>query len=192
MPARADDSIVGSPHDLSCLSPNPIRAVTEDRVCIFCHVPHNAQPQAPAWNRFDPQLHYRVYQSSTTDARIGQPSGPSKMCLSCHDGLMAIGMVGSRGGEAEPPPDHPIPMTRRVMPPGPSNLTHDLSDDHPIGFRYDRALFRRDRQLHPPEYISREIPSASTRRCTAPPATTRTTTASATSSASPTNAPRSA
>ncbi|MFO0974134.1 MAG: cytochrome c3 family protein [Phycisphaerae bacterium] len=153
----ADDSIVGSPHDLSCLSPHAVRAVTEDRVCIFCHVPHNAQPQAPLWNRFDPQLHYRIYQSSTTDARVGQPSGPSKMCLSCHDGLMAIGLVGRVHAGDEPPGDHPIVMTRRFMPPGASNLTNDLSDDHPIGFRFDRALFRRDGQLHPPEAVSREI-----------------------------------
>lgn len=156
---RGDDSIVGSPHDLSMLSPNTVKAVAEDRVCIFCHVPHNSQPQAPAWNRFDPELHYRVYQSSTTDARIGQPSGPSKMCLSCHDGLMALGMVGSGSGRpGEPPADHPIVMTRRFMPPGPTNLTNDLSDDHPIGFRYDRALARRDAQLRVPDLVSREIP----------------------------------
>ncbi len=156
---RADDTVVGSPHDLSVNSPWPIRAVSEDRVCIFCHVPHNAQPQAPAWNRFDPQLFYRVYQSSTTDARIDQPSGPSKMCLSCHDGLMALGMVGAGANRpGDPPATDPIVMTRRYMPPGPSNLTNDLSDDHPIGFRYDRALFRRDRELRPPDAVSREIP----------------------------------
>ncbi|MCK6457880.1 MAG: hypothetical protein L6Q92_15280 [Phycisphaerae bacterium] len=156
---RGDDTIVGSPHDLSMLSPNPIRAVAEDRVCVFCHIPHNGQPQAPLWNRFDPQLHYRVYQSSTTDARIGQPSGPSKMCLSCHDGLMAIGMVASGSGRpGDPPPEHPIVMTRRFIPPGPSNLTNDLSDDHPIGFRYDRALSRRDPQIRSPDLVSREIP----------------------------------
>jgi predicted CXXCH cytochrome family protein len=157
--ALADDSVIGSPHDLSALSPHPIRAISEDRVCIFCHAPHNAQPQSPLWNRFDPEMHYRVYQSSTTDARIGQPSGTSKMCLSCHDGLMALGMV--RTGVDRPgdvPPDHPIPMTRRFMPPGATNLTNDLSDDHPIGFRYDRALFRRDAQLRPPDMVSREIP----------------------------------
>lgn len=155
----ADDSIVGSPHDLSCLSPNRIRAVTEDRICVFCHVPHNSQPQAPLWNRFDPQLHYRVYQSSTTDARIGQPSGPSKMCLSCHDGLMALGMLGHISGQpGDPPPESPVVMTRRFLPPGPTNLTNDLSDDHPIGFRYDRALIRRDPQIRSPDLVSREIP----------------------------------
>lgn len=157
--ARADDSVVGSPHDLSVFGPGPIRAVVEDRVCIFCHVPHNARPQTPLWNRFDPQLHYRVYTSSTTDARIRQPTGPSKMCLSCHDGLMAIGLGANASGRVgEPPADHPAAMTQRFMPPGPTNLTDDLSDDHPIGFRYDRALSRRDPQIRPPDVVSREIP----------------------------------
>lgn len=164
---RADDSVVGSPHDMSALSPHRIRAIEQDQVCIFCHIPHNARPQSPLWNRFDPQLHYRVYQSSTTDARIGQPSGVSKMCLSCHDGLMAVGLVGSlpgRGGAAAEHDPHDwssgqdIRTSTRFMPPGPTNLTNDLSDDHPIGFRYDRALFRRDPQLRPPDEVSRVIP----------------------------------
>lgn len=151
-PAFADESIVNSKHDLSARGPGPIRAVQETEVCIFCHTPHNAAPQTPLWNRESPRLHYRIYESSTTDARIDQPSGPSKMCLSCHDGSLALGNVLSR------PQSHPIVMTARTIPPGTSDLTNDLSDDHPIGFRYDRALFNRDRQLRAPEVVSRELP----------------------------------
>jgi hypothetical protein len=56
-----------------------------------------------------PPTHYRIYESSTTDARIDQPSGPSKMCLSCHDGALALGLLASRppndpGGDD--PPHH--------------------------------------------------------------------------------------
>lgn len=149
---RADEGVVGSPHDLSALGPGPIHAIDEQEVCIFCHAPHHASGQSPLWNRFDPKTHYRIYQSSTTDARIDQPSGPSKMCLSCHDGAMALGLVASR------PPNEPIALTQRTMPPGPSDLTEDLSDDHPIGFRYDRALSNRDRQLKSPESVSRDLP----------------------------------
>lgn len=148
----ADESIVNSKHDLSAHGPGPIRAVTETEVCIFCHTPHNGAPQTPLWNRTNPRTHYRIYESSTTDARIDQPSGPSKMCLSCHDGSMALGNVLSR------PATHPIVMTARTIPPGTSDLTNDLSDDHPIGFRYDRALANADRQINPPEIVSRELP----------------------------------
>jgi len=144
-------SIVGSMHDLSVSGPGMIHALDEEQVCIFCHAPHHASGQAPLWNRYMPPTHYRVYHSSTTDARVDQPSGPSKMCLSCHDGVLALGLVASR------PPDDPIVMSRRTIPPGPSDLTLDLSDDHPIGFRYDRALVFRDRQLRFPEVLSGEL-----------------------------------
>jgi predicted CXXCH cytochrome family protein len=150
--ACADESIVNSKHDLSARGPGPIRAVTETEICIFCHAPHNAAPQTPLWNRENPRVHYRIYESSTTDARIDQPSGPSKMCLSCHDGSMALGNVLSRSQT------QPIVMTARTIPPGTADLTNDLSDDHPIGFRYDRTLSNQDRQLRPPEVVSRELP----------------------------------
>lgn len=150
--AHAQNTIVGTPHDLSVTGPGPIHAVTEEQICIFCHAPHNATGQAPLWNRFMPPTHYRIYESSTTDARIDQPSGPSKMCLSCHDGSLAIGLVSSR------PPESPIVMTQRTIPPGTSDLTHDLSDDHPIGFRYDRALAFRDRQLKNPDLLTETLP----------------------------------
>ena len=152
---RADESIVNSKHDLSAKGPGPIRAVHETEVCIFCHTPHNAAPQTPLWNRENPQTHYRIYQSSTTDARIDQPSGPSKMCLSCHDGSIALGNVLSR------PVTQPIVMTARTIPPGTIDLTNDLSDDHPIGFRYDRALSNTDRQIRPPEVVTPQLPLGS-------------------------------
>lgn len=150
-PGLAIDRIINSKHDLSVFSPNAIRAVDEEEICIFCHTPHNSQPQTPLWNRHSPTTHYRIYRSSTTDARIDQPTGPSKMCLSCHDGSLALGLIRSR------PATDPIAMTNFTMPPGPANLTNDLSDDHPIGFRYDRVLSNADRQLRDPNVISRKL-----------------------------------
>ncbi len=147
-----DESIVNSKHDLSAQGRGAVRAVTENEICIFCHTPHNAAPQTPLWNRENPRTHYRIYNSSTTDARIDQPSGPSKMCLSCHDGSMALGNVLSR------PVTQPIVMTARTIPPGNADLTNDLSDDHPIGFHYDRALSNMDRQLRAPEVVSPNLP----------------------------------
>jgi predicted CXXCH cytochrome family protein len=150
--SASDDSVVNSPHDLSTRGPGPIRALHETQVCNFCHTPHNAVPQTPLWNRRSPPTHYRIYESSTLDARVNQPSGPSKMCLSCHDGMLALGSVLSV------PVTHPILTTPRTIPPGPTDLTSDLSDDHPIGFRYDRALALADPQIRVPELITRELP----------------------------------
>ncbi len=147
-----DESVVNSPHDLSARGRGSTRALQENKVCIFCHTPHNAMPQTPLWNRHLPRTHYRIYESSTLDARVNQPSGPSKMCLSCHDGMLALGAVLSE------PVMHPILTTPRTIPPGPIDLTSDLSDDHPIGFRYDRALAIADPQIRVPELVSRELP----------------------------------
>jgi predicted CXXCH cytochrome family protein len=149
---RGQTSVVGSPHDLSVHGPTRIHALSEEQVCIFCHAPHNATGQAPLWNRHMPPTHYRIYTSPTTDARIDQPSGPSKMCLSCHDGALALGLVANR------PANEPIVMSFRTIPPGRNDLTADLSDDHPIGFRYDRALFNRDGQLRNPDVVTPELP----------------------------------
>lgn len=150
--ARGQQSVVGSPHDLSVSGASDAHALYEEQVCIFCHAPHRATGQRPLWNRYMPPTHYRIYESSTTDARIDQPSGPSKMCLSCHDGALALGLVASR------PISDPIVMTRRTIPPGPSDLTQDLSDDHPIGFRYDRALAFSDPQIKNPDIVTPDLP----------------------------------
>jgi predicted CXXCH cytochrome family protein len=149
--ALADESVLNSPHDLSTFGGGDVRATNESRVCIFCHVPHNASPEAPLWNRHNPVAHYRIYQSPTVDARISQPGPASKRCLSCHDGSIALGLTLHR------PESDPIRMNQTHMPSGPSNLTTDLSDDHPIGLRYDRALTNRDRQLRLPDLVDHRI-----------------------------------
>ena len=73
--------IKGSPHDLSPLeSKNP---------CLFCHTPHGALPQTPSWSHKLSDAVYTIYQSSSLEAKVGQPTGSSKLCLSCHDGSVA-------------------------------------------------------------------------------------------------------
>jgi predicted CXXCH cytochrome family protein len=120
-------------------------------VCIFCHAPHGATPVRPLWNRNMPITAYAVYSSSSLDARPDQPTGSSKMCLSCHDGTIALGSVASR--------DAVIQMAGGIttIPHGSANLGTDLSDDHPISFRFDSSLAGRDRQLMNPSALPREI-----------------------------------
>jgi predicted CXXCH cytochrome family protein len=127
-------SIIKSQHNLSASGPGAIKAVNEQQVCIFCHTPHNAAPVQPLWNRNVPMNAYRVYSSSTLAASPGQPTGSSKLCLSCHDGTIAIGSILSRSS--------PEQMINGVttLPPGATNLGTDLSGDHPISFTYDSAL----------------------------------------------------
>ena len=145
------ESVVDSPHNLSASGPGTVRAATEDQVCIFCHAPHNATPVRPLWNRTTPLDTYSIYTSRALDAEPGQPTGMSKMCLSCHDGTIALGNVASRST--------PIQMSGGVgtLPLGPGHLGTDLSDDHPISFTYDSALAAVDPKLKDPALLPEEV-----------------------------------
>ena len=88
-------------HNLSVSGPGEIRATSEERICIFCHAPHLATPQTPLWNHRDSRASYLVYESSTLDALVDQPTGASRMCLSCHDGTIALGELVSEPEEVE-------------------------------------------------------------------------------------------
>ncbi len=119
-------------HNLSVSGPGTIKALREERICVFCHTPHRARTSAPLWNRRDSTALYFPYQSSTMVAMPGQPTGSSKLCLSCHDGTIALGEVIS-----EP---EIISFGITVLPRGSTYIGTDLSDDHPISFVYDEAV----------------------------------------------------
>jgi hypothetical protein len=130
-------TIATTKHNLSVTGPGPIKAVSETNVCIFCHTPHSAKPDTPLWNRnFDKvAAFYTPYDSSTLDANPGQPTGASKLCLSCHDGLLALGDVMSKS--------QPIQMQGGVttMPTSaPGYIGEDLSGSHPVSFVFNDAL----------------------------------------------------
>lgn len=90
------------------------------QICIFCHTPHSANVEggAPLWNRaFSTQtfsrysaqsswLAIRHFSPAASLAQYGQPDGSSKLCLSCHDGVLSLGGVRNGG---------PIAMTQDVI-----------------------------------------------------------------------------
>jgi len=130
--------IVGSPHDLS--------AVSDGDVCGFCHTPHRALPQTPGWTHKLSTAVYTIYQSSSLEAEVGQPTGSSKLCLSCHDGTVALTET-IRGGSSGGP----------YIAPGRANLDTDLSDDHPISFVYSSALSAKDAQIRLPSTLPEQL-----------------------------------
>ncbi len=143
-------SIVDTKHNLSVSGPGTIKAVSESEICLFCHTAHNSQPMGPLWNRNDPGSNYTLYSSSTMQALPNQPSGSSILCLSCHDGTIALGSVLSRSSI--------ITFASAVnMPAGPSNLSTDLRNDHPISFTYDAALATSNGQLKNPSSLNPQI-----------------------------------
>ena len=111
----------------------------EDDLCVFCHTPHSAKSHRGLWSRQAEPMTYKLYESSTMQARPQQPTGSSRLCLSCHDGMTALG--APKTGRAG---------TTLGKLTGTSVLGTDLSDDHPISFVYDQTLVTRRRDLANP------------------------------------------
>ncbi len=132
--------IKNSHHDFSNRGWNP-----DHKYCEPCHTPHNANTEianSPLWNHEITVASYQVYISSTLDAAVGQPSGKSKLCLSCHDGTVAIDSYGGRNG------------TNHMMSWQMGYLGTELQDDHPISFEYNSTLATADGGLEDPSKAS--------------------------------------
>ncbi len=144
-------SIVDSKHNLSISGPGEVRATTEGDICIFCHAPHSKTGQSPLWNHELSSASYTPYKSSTLKATVGQPTGSSKLCLSCHDGTVALGMVRSRST--------PIQMRTPsgLLPIGRGRMGTDLSGHHPISFTYDNTLVTTKGELRDPATLNQQV-----------------------------------
>lgn len=142
-------------------------------ICVFCHTPHGASAtggafKAPIWNRnldYQATANYQLYdqvwsfsfEGTLNDAAGRKPTGYSRLCLSCHDGTVALGNLlnapGSGGYQGR------VTMTGNLgpgstIPPGSGDLTGDtrrlgldLRNDHPISFKFDQALLLQDQEL---------------------------------------------
>jgi predicted CXXCH cytochrome family protein len=126
--SHAQGGIISTEHNLSVSGPGELKALSETRICIFCHTPHNAAPRTPLWNRSIEPLNYTLYTSPTMELPPSQPNGPSRLCLSCHDGTVALGAVLQPVGG--------IATTGEITFGRPSYLGTILSDDHPFSISY--------------------------------------------------------
>ena len=115
--------ITGSAHDFS------LSSWAGGQICVACHAPHRTNPFSPAapmWNHQESTMVYRLYSSAVMKATMQQPSPMSKLCLSCHDGTIAIDSFGGNVG------------SRFIS--QANNLGTDLNVHHPSSFTYDAAL----------------------------------------------------
>ncbi len=118
-------TVVGTLHDMT------LRSVVEQNgeVCIYCHSPHVEDISVladynPLWSG-TAQLatNFDAYESSTLQASITDPlDGPSRLCMSCHDGSIAI--------------DSALSGTEVLSGNALVGDGADLTSDHPIGFDY--------------------------------------------------------
>jgi hypothetical protein len=117
---------------IGLLTPIAMLAAHSDYGCDGCHTPHNAEdlPGVPLWNGNETTVTFTMYSSDSFQGTIdGQPSGASRLCLSCHDGAN---------------PDY------SWMDPDRSFGADELTATHPISFVYDSALSTLDGGLKDP------------------------------------------
>ena len=81
--------------------------------------------------------HSYLYDSPTLDATVGQPNNNSKLCLSCHDGTVALENFGGV-------------TTGVTLVTGSARIGPDLSNHHPVSFTYDATLAGDDGGLFDP------------------------------------------
>ena len=118
--AQAD--ITGSAHDFSA-------SIADGQVCVACHVPHNSDTtvaDAPLWSQTLTTQTFTMYTGpgSLDGAIDAQPTGVSKLCLSCHDGVTGMDSFGGANMPTQ------FVGTTAV-------LGTSLNDDHPISIVYD-------------------------------------------------------
>lgn len=120
------------------------------QICVFCHTPHHSSGEGPLWNRrASSRSFFKHYSSSTLaidDAAVsgaseyGQPNGSSRLCLSCHDGVTALGAVFTT-----PMSTSPVDIQFINVKGGQSgaNVTlgfETFSTHHPVSFKYNATV----------------------------------------------------
>lgn len=110
--------ITGSKHDFSGLG------WSESEICKPCHTPHHADLSvtAPLWNHELTQATYELYDSEYLINDPEQPGEASLLCLSCHDGTVALDSYGGSHGA--------------TFISGDALIGTDLRNDHPIGIAW--------------------------------------------------------
>lgn len=153
--ALAAPGIVASKHDFSTSGPagSTYKSTTQTQVCVYCHAPHNTSVNSVLWNRAANTASYTLYANVTGFSSLNetpvQPGPVSKLCLSCHDGTVAVDSFGGAAGTAT------LKITGNANLGGAGGL--DLANDHPIGFVYNAALATSDGGLKDPSTAT--IPS---------------------------------
>lgn len=150
IPLIVQAEIATTKHNLSKSGSGPVRSGDEKRICVFCHTPHSAIVNVdglhiPLWNHSLSSASYTLPSSATLKSSPqDSPDGDSRLCLSCHDGTVAIGSV-VRSGNSTNTINMEGTGSGGVMPgvpsePGSSNLGIDLSGHHPVSLEVNTTL----------------------------------------------------
>jgi len=155
IPLVASALVKDTKHNLSVTGTGDVKAISETEICIFCHTPHNSSPAQPLWNHeLGAVVNYINYASDTlqsyAEGEAPPIDGHSKLCLSCHDGTVAVGSVVSRSEEIMMVPVGGVIDSSGKLIGGAGYLGTDLSGGHPISIIFDEALAIKRNSADPP------------------------------------------
>ncbi len=123
--AQISGDVLGS-HNLSLGGSSPIKGGLDP--CLYCHVPHSGvqNPNGALWSQTLSTQTYKTYSSTTLHNTSVQPmlGGDSSLCLSCHDGTVAVGQTQPFGQ---------IQMSGNMLPV--DKFGADLSVSHPFSLK---------------------------------------------------------
>ena len=81
-------------HDMGA-GTSPIHGANAN-ACLYCHAPHSGIKEGPLWSQtLSTKTYTTMYSSNTAQNTGAQPSlgSDSNLCLSCHDGTVALGQT---------------------------------------------------------------------------------------------------
>lgn len=146
--------VTSSRHNLSSGGTLTDKSTDEDQICVFCHTPHQANPATPLWNHGASAAGYTTYTSTTMQASPGSPSGISALCLSCHDGTVAVNNLVNPPNDLGANPTmgsgNELNASFQIDTGNAAYVGTDLTNDHPISFTYDGTLATNDGNLNTP------------------------------------------
>jgi len=139
-------------HNLSISGPGPVKATSEQQICVFCHTPHNASPKQPLWSHSLSSATYTYYWSPTLNAYAAGNAPPvdgaSKLCLGCHDGTVAIGAIRNRPSNIQMQAGACLTADFRLTGGAACGYVGtDLSGGHPISFLYSDSIAQGETNL---------------------------------------------
>jgi predicted CXXCH cytochrome family protein len=129
--AVAQTGIANSAHDFvdGVGFDNDNWAIAAATICSSCHTPHNSMGTSLLWNHEESAVAYANNLTTLFGTTWGTPDGTSLLCLSCHDGTVALENFGGTNT-------------------GTTNLSGNLQigdgatldNNHPISIDYDDTL----------------------------------------------------
>jgi predicted CXXCH cytochrome family protein len=141
-------SVFQTKHNLSTSGRGDIKSTTETRVCIFCHSSHNASTEGPLWNhQTTVSGKFQSYTSASLVGRSEQPNGATKLCLSCHDGTIAVGAVR---GLSRPIPMSSVGSGGEIPDGRKTHLGTDLTGTHPVSIKFEQNMALASKHLRWP------------------------------------------